>query len=197
MADDWRLTPEQERELVENLGLVKMSISRILKVGSSMPQFEDFYQSGCIGLCKAIKHREPDREGRTTFYIKSILRQVHHDHIRPYKCAKRGFGAETIRLDDMLPQMRDGKRLTFADTYLRADDFVPQLLSDIIYGPIVTLLREKAPTYCRHALDGEKWAAIANDLNLTPQGAQHRAKSEYKKISRQIQKMSGQPTAIG
>lgn len=196
MAQDWRLTPEQERELVENLGLVNMTISRILRVKSNMPQFEDFYQSGCIGLCKGIKHRTADRDGRTTYLIRSIIRQVHHDQIRPYKCAKRGFGARTMQLEDELPQIRDRKRLTVADAYLRENDFAPQLLDDIVYSPIIALLREKAPTYCRHALDGEKWADIAKDLKITYQGAQHRAKAEYKKIAPQIQKMSGKPTAI-
>ena len=196
MASDWSLTPEQERELVENLGLVNMAISRVLKVTSSMPQFEDFYQSGCIGLVKGIKHREPDREGRTTYLIKSILRQVHHDHVRPYKCAKRGFGIETVHLEDELPHSHTSKKRTVADTYLREDDFSQGLVDGIVYKPIVELLRERAPTYCRHALDGEKWGDIAKDLKLTHQGAQHRAKSEYRKLAPQIQKMSGKPTAI-
>ena len=198
MTQDWRLTSEQERELAENLGLVRMTVSRILKVSSSMPHFEDFYQSGCIGLCKAIKHSHEDREGRTTYLIKSIIQQIHHDQIRPYKCAKRGFGVETLSLDTEIKptHMHTGKKLTVADVYLHENDFSQSLVDDIVYRPIIALLREKAPTYCRHALDGEKWADIAKDFNITHQGAQQRAKTEYKRIAPQIQKMSGKPTAI-
>lgn len=198
MPRDLELTIEQLEEFKRHTGLVHAIVVRKYNARKGSQNYDDLYQFGCLGLVEAIKKSDPAHPQLRSYYGVSITNAIFRGAIQPGLRQKRGAGVETLSLEQKI-KPKTGKateKLTIGDLVLVQGDFSARLLDSIANEPILEMLLREAPTYCRHELDGEKWHTIAQDIGITNQGAQHRAKSELKKVLEKIKKMDAQPTAI-
>ena len=59
------VTAERERQIRENLGLVHTVANRFRGRGI---EYDDLYQSGCVGLIKAVETFDPQKNSRLAAY---------------------------------------------------------------------------------------------------------------------------------
>ena len=50
------LSKEQQQLVCENLYIVKAVISKMNLIPNAAVSWEDYYQSGCAALCRAVEH---------------------------------------------------------------------------------------------------------------------------------------------
>jgi len=108
------LTPLQQRIVEENMGLVaKVIKDKVHGLGQpGTPAYEDLYQTGCIGLCKAVA---TDKGGCfSTYAYRLIWNEICDELIRTTRLTQREQSAEVIErcpMNEQAPDMLEGADL--------------------------------------------------------------------------------------
>ena len=92
------MTPEQQRIVEENMGLVgKVIKDKVHGLGQpGTPAYEDLFQTGCIGLCKAAV---TDKGGCfSTYAYRLIWNEICDELARSTRLTQKEQSAETIDL---------------------------------------------------------------------------------------------------
>lgn len=90
------LTPEQMRVVEENMGLVgKVIKDKVHGLGQAgTPEYDDLFQTGCIGLCKAAA---TDKGGRfSTYAYRLIWNEICDELARSTRLVQKEQGSDTI-----------------------------------------------------------------------------------------------------
>ena len=90
------LTPEQMRIVEENMGLVgKVIKDKVHGLGQAgTPEYDDLFQTGCIGLCKAAA---TDKGGCfSTYAYRLIWNEICDELARSTRLVQKEQGSETI-----------------------------------------------------------------------------------------------------
>jgi RNA polymerase sigma factor (sigma-70 family) len=126
---------DKEKLIVDNLGLVHFVMRNYVKIPPGL--YEDLYQEGCLGLCKAAETYEPEKGSFSTHAVYCIkgsiymyLRDNHAVHI-PRSCLTKGDMPVVSSLEEELNE--DGFQLlhTLEDEHA-LDDLNVNLLEDVI-----------------------------------------------------------------
>lgn len=75
------MTEEQEKLVLNNLGLVHICIKKYIHINPSDPDYEDYYQEGCLGLIMSCMNYDPDKGFRFSTYSTSYI----HGYLLRYK----------------------------------------------------------------------------------------------------------------
>ena len=90
------LTPEQMRIVEENMGLVgKVIKDKVHGLGQAVtPEYDDLFQTGCIGLCKAAA---TDKGGCfSTYAYRLIWNEICDELARSTRLVQKEHGSDTI-----------------------------------------------------------------------------------------------------
>ena len=90
------LTPEQMRIVEENMGLVgKVIKDKVHGLGQAgTPEYDDLFQTGCIGLCKAAA---TDKGGCfSTYAYRLIWNEICDELARSTRLVQKEHGSDTI-----------------------------------------------------------------------------------------------------
>ena len=125
-----------EKIITENIKLVHFMIHKYFRFDPS--EYEDIFQIGCIGLCRAAKTYNASKSTFSTYATMCIYKEI-SAHFRNMRAAKRN--GETISLDAAV--IDDGKKIiTLADmlkdekaeSFANNDiDFIYSFISNIKY----------------------------------------------------------------
>ena len=91
------MTFDRDKEISDNLALVTYMIEKY------WPKFdEDLFQTGCIGLIKAVDSYDPNRGvKKSTYYGKCILNEIYMSN-RKYAAIKNGKNIKHISLNNII-----------------------------------------------------------------------------------------------
>lgn len=91
------MTFDRDKEISDNLALVTYIIEKY------WPKFdEDLFQTGCMGLIKAVDSYDPNRGvKKSTYYGKCILNEIYMSN-RKYAAIKNGKNIKHISLNNII-----------------------------------------------------------------------------------------------
>ena len=91
------MTFDRDKEISDNLALVTYMIEKY------WPKFdEDLFQTGCVGLIKAVDSYDPNRGvKKSTYYGKCILNEIYMSN-RKYAAIKNGKNIKHISLNNII-----------------------------------------------------------------------------------------------
>ena len=110
------LTPEQMRIVEENMGLVgKVIKDKVHGLGQAgTPEYDDLFQTGCIGLCKAAA---TDKGGCfSTYAYRLIWNEICDELARCTRLIQKEQGSDTI---DAVVDARSSEQDPLRETELR------------------------------------------------------------------------------
>lgn len=115
-----KLTTEQQRMVEDNLALVKFILNR--KFESARPEnWDDMFQDGAVGLCRAVMLYEPEKGIRfSTFASVCILNEIGN---RSRK--RRRLCARELSYDNLLSEKPDSD--SFAAGFASVEDAESQI----------------------------------------------------------------------
>lgn len=158
------MTIEERNKLVEeNLGLVG-HICKTVYPSCMGPNFDDFFQIGCIGLISAADRFDPDKDVQfSTFAYKHIAGTI-------ARAIKRDYAPnnDVISIDSTVPGTDD---LVVSD--IVADEIDEY---DSIYveeARFLETLNDKERYIWNRRKEGATFARIGEELGMTHQGVQH------------------------
>lgn len=117
---------DREKEIEDNLKLVTYVLNKYFYNTN-----EDLFQTGCLGLIKAVDNYNPNKKiKKSTYYAKCIYNAI-ACNFRHNNCQKRGSGVKELSLDNYMTE-----DLTYMDT-LKSDDNIEE---ELIYNEDLTLM---------------------------------------------------------
>lgn len=78
------LTPQQQKKVEQNLGLVHKVICCYITTHNDITgmEYDDLYQTGCLALCDAVQSYCPKRDVSFTTYANIVIRNRLYDYCR-------------------------------------------------------------------------------------------------------------------
>lgn len=119
------LTPEQERMVEENLGLVIHVLKRYNR--DLRYEWDDAYQYGCMGLVEAVRNYNPEKGAAfSSFAVRCIYFSVHRWEIYNTR-KKNSFGKNTVNYSleyrtPYMPKPREFHEMLIPPDYVPMED---------------------------------------------------------------------------
>ena len=119
------LTPEQERMVEENLGLVIHVLKRYNR--DLRYEWDDAYQYGCMGLVEAVRNYNPEKGAAfSSFAVRCIYFSVHRWEIYNTR-KKNSFGKNTVNYSleyrtPYMPKPREFHEMLTPPDYVPMED---------------------------------------------------------------------------
>lgn len=119
------LTPEQERMVEENLGLVIHVLKRYNR--DLRYEWDDAYQYGCMGLVEAVRNYNPEKGAAfSSFAVRCIYFSVHRWEIYNTR-KKNSFGKNTVNYSleyrtPYMPKPREFHEMLIPPDYVSMED---------------------------------------------------------------------------
>lgn len=119
------LTPEQERMVEENLGLVIHVLKRYNR--DLRYEWDDAYQYGCMGLVEAVRNYNPEKGAAfSSFAVRCIYFSVHRWEIYNTR-KKNSFGKNTVNYSleyrtPYMPKPREYHEMLIPPDYVPMED---------------------------------------------------------------------------
>jgi RNA polymerase sigma factor (sigma-70 family) len=119
------LTPEQERMVEENLGLVIHVLKRYNR--DLRYEWDDAYQYGCMGLVEAVRNYNPEKGAAfSSFAVRCIYFSVHRWELYNTR-KKNSFGKNTVNYSleyrtPYMPKPREFHEMLIPPDYVPMED---------------------------------------------------------------------------
>lgn len=112
------MTFDRDKEISDNLALVTYIIEKY------WPKFdEDLFQTGCMGLIKAVDSYDPNRGvKKSTYYGKCVLNEIYMSN-RKYATVKHGRDAKIMSLNEIVTEDRN-ERLDYIEANVDVEEEV-------------------------------------------------------------------------
>ncbi|MBR3796010.1 MAG: sigma-70 family RNA polymerase sigma factor [Clostridia bacterium] len=160
-----RLTSEQRRMVEDNLPLVTYTMNERIRYVSP-DDWDDVFQEGAIGLCRAVKLYDPAYGVQfATFAVPCIINAV-YAHMRKWTTGKHRAYENAVRLEERLSHDRDEDLLvghTIAARETVESEFAYHSLMDFIKHA----LPDKESKIVFLLLDGKTQIEIADAVGLS------------------------------
>lgn len=154
---------ERDKLIEDNMGLVGHICTKVYPscVG---PNFDDFFQIGCIGLITAVDRFDPDKDIQfSTFAYKHIAGAVSRAIKREY-----APNNDILSIDSLVPGTDDA---TLADTLAdEADDYESIAVEEARF---LETLDDKQRYIWNRRKEGATFTQLGEELGMTHQGVQH------------------------
>ena len=157
-----RLTDAQRRLVEENLRLVGYTLNKYYPISIPEGETEDFNSIGCIGLCRAAAHYNPEEGPFAPYAIQSIRREIRREFVDRYRAKRKHEALLTLdalteddkALEEAIPDGQVSVEL-LASLHI-AMDTLPPTERDIL----------------QRRMDGERHREIAADMGYTRQAVE-------------------------
>ena len=170
---------DEQRKLVEdNIGLVWKVIHRYFKkyVGD-----EDVYQTGCLGLIKAVAVYTTDDIAFSTYAMNSI-RYTILNYFRYLEMDKRKANIGTKSIFDNV----EGTNSVKIYETIISDDFSNYLVTDIVLNEAFNKLDDLNKKILELYLQGYSFREMSEQMYITHQGIASRFKKKIKPLLKEV-----------
>lgn len=111
---DDRLNEEQKRMVEENLKIIDCVIWKCIFFNNRVcgMEYDDIYQVGAVGMCKAALHYRPCSNAVFSTYAFRVIRNTIFDYLRSLNAKQEAFQKFISETDDYIDQLQDEEALT-------------------------------------------------------------------------------------
>lgn len=182
---DWSLTADQEIVFRKNMPYVHSIVQKIYHISPSAPDYNDYVQSGYIGLIRAIKIMDSGDTQRPNSYKRAVINYaIFNLMIRPDKAKKRIDAHIIDSLNKTIHEKSGDERELIhliPDTKTNVEQ---EAIETVTFEPILNALQQDAPILYRHDILGETYAQIGDSYGISGSLAFYRAKVERRRLER-------------
>lgn len=171
---------ERDKLIEDNLGLVG-HICKTVYPSCIGPNFDDFFQIGCLGLITAADRFDPDKDIQfSTFAYKHIAGAI-------ARAIKKDYAPnnDVISIDSTVPGTDE---LVVADIVADETDEYDRIFVE--EDRFLKTLDDKDRYIWNRRKDGATFAQIGEELGITHQGVQHHL-NKIRKLWKQFSRVKG------
>ena len=154
------MTSEQNKLVEDGIGLVVFTIAKYFP---SMKYDEDMFQVGCIGLIKAAKSFDPEKNSFSSHAVRCISGTLIHEYHRQNALKRKSF-KDAVYLEEIMYHNNDGaeKSTKFIDLVSDAERFEEDSLNKLLIDKNLKKLPEiQREAIIKYFFDGMSQTQIA------------------------------------